>query len=119
MGSHPTMPVQPRLLDVPATPKLTERQQWAYDYIRTGIIGHTTSEVGCFLHTAKGKHAINQPCKWCESDGISVLRSVALKPLVIRRQTGLWEARNPADRPQRPSAQETGDLPDDLFGGAA
>jgi hypothetical protein len=111
---------QPRLVDVPAEPKLTERQALAWACIRC-IAGITAEELGAILHANKtpAAHDVDSRCRFCKDEGLSILRSVALKPLVIRRRaTGLWEPRNPADRVRGPSAQETGELPDDLFGGA-
>jgi len=109
------MSVQPRLVDVPAEPKLTERQQAAWDYVRSVPGGVTATAVGRNWYALTGRGHV--PSVWHVGEGQDVLRSVALKPLVIRRQTGLWEPRNPKDRVREPSAQETGDLPDDLFGG--
>jgi hypothetical protein len=102
-------------LDVPVEPKLTPRQQAAWDYVRSVPGGAIASQVGGYIHQL-GKHPWTPWCEWCEAEGLSVLRSKALFPLVIRRRTGLWEPRNPADRARQASAQ-TDELPDDLFGG--
>jgi hypothetical protein len=87
------------LVDVPATPVLTARQESAWTYLRSRAGGCTTVELGAYLHALKGKHPDREPCLYCGSEALSVLRSKALRPLVIhRRKLGVWEPRHAADR---------------------
>jgi len=90
--------IQRPLVEVAATPRLTPRQEWAWRIVCASAGGATAQEVGALLHSVKGKHWVTDPCEWCTSEGLSVLRSKALRPLVIRRRTGLWEPREKADR---------------------
>ena len=111
------------LFAVVAAPQLTERQRAAYDLVRSTVGGVTADEVGARLHALKGRHPDDVRCQWCAREGLSVLRSVAVAPLVVRRRvSGRYEPRNPPDKPQEPSAQ-LADLPgesfEDIFGGAA
>jgi hypothetical protein len=89
------------LVDVPVVPVLTARQESAWTYLKTRTGGCTAEELGQYLHARRGKHAADQLCDWngCHDEGMSVLKSVALKPLVIHRRTrGVWEPRAKADR---------------------
>jgi hypothetical protein len=100
------------LVDVPATPVLTGRQESAWTYLKTRAGGCTTVELGAYLHALKGRHPDGEPCLYCASEALSVLRSRALKPLVIHRRTrGVWEPRDRADRTDGRGAQ-TDELPD-------
>lgn len=97
--------VQPTLIDIPPVEKpreLTERQQLAYEYVRITPGGVTADEVGAWLHAHKPPeqrpHGVDQRCIYCTRDGRSVLTSVAVSPLVIRRRGGKYEPRNKADR---------------------
>lgn len=115
----------------PATGKpLRPRQQAAWDLVRSTPGGVTALECGVHIHAWQGHHALSSPCEWCEPDGLQVLRSKALKPLVIRRRSGYWQPRDkryqqvPAGtEAQRSSQIRDGQLPgdrfEDLFGGAA
>jgi hypothetical protein len=87
------------LVDVPAVPVLTARQESAWTYLKSRAGGCTTVELGAYLHALRGKHPDSQPCLYCGSEALSVLRSKALRPLVIHRRTrGVWEPRAKADR---------------------
>lgn len=84
-----------------AAKPLTHRQQLAFDYVRERD-GVTVDEVGAFLHAHRDKrpHGVDARCDFCARDGSSVLRSVALKPLVTyRRASGgrLYIARDKRD----------------------
>jgi hypothetical protein len=103
--------VQRPLVEVAATPKLTPRQALAFQLVKVAPNGTTAEWLGAELHARKGKHPVAEPCQWCESEGLSVLRSKALRPLVIRRRTGLWEPRDRADRTADRGSQLS-ELPD-------
>lgn len=83
--------------------ELTDRQQHAYDLVRTSPGGATADEVGAAWHAARGKHGPDERCKWCAEEGASVLRSKGLAPLIVRRRNGHWEPRNPEDTETRTS----------------
>lgn len=88
----------------PPEPKLTPRQQLAYQYLRDHD-GVTADEVGAWLHTHRDKkpHSVDERCDYCARDGLSVLRSKALTPLVTYRRDAcghLYLPRDPADRKQ-------------------
>lgn len=106
-------------VDVPVEPKLTPRQQAAWDLVRSTPGGVHAATVGANWHALTNRF---DPA-YQREDGLSVLRSKALRPLVIRRKaTGKWEPRNPNDRANRPSVQTSelaGDTWEDLFGGEA
>jgi hypothetical protein len=118
-GLPSTLPGQQPLVVVAATPKLTERQQAAWDALRLVPGGLTAAQVGAYVHAMQGKHdrpgnpvPVWNCCEWVEATGLSVLRSRALKPLVIhRRSRGVWEPRAAADRTVDRGAQ-TDRLPD-------
>lgn len=104
--------------------KLTDRQQRAWDLIRTTHGGVTADEIGAHVHG----HADDAPrCEWCATAGREVARSVALRPLVIyRRSTGKYEPRREEDRAPEPAPipgvqlrELAGDTWEDLFGDAA
>lgn len=109
----------------PAAPArtLTDRQQRAWDLIRTTPGGVTADEIGAHVHG----HTDDAPrCDWCTTAGREITRSAALKPLVIyRRSSGKYEPRREEDRaaePAPPTAQLrelAGDTWEDLFGDAA
>jgi hypothetical protein len=109
-GTGDGVTAQRPLVEVAATPVLTARQQAAWDLVRGTAGGCTAEEVGYHLHTLKGKHGVATTCTYCASEGLSVLRSKALRPLVIRRRTGLWEPREKADRTVDRGAQ-TNEIP--------
>jgi hypothetical protein len=91
--------VQRQLVEVAATPRLTPRQARVWALVCKAPGGLTATEVGQLLHCDKEKHHADFTCQWCEAEGLSVLRSKALRPLVIRRRaTGRWEPREKADR---------------------
>lgn len=69
--------------------KLSARQQLAYDYVQSHD-GVTADEVGAHLHAHRQPphHPDTSRCDWCRSEGLSVLRSKAVKPLVTYRVRG-------------------------------
>lgn len=101
---------------------LTPRQEAAWDLVRSTPGGVTAEQVGANQHERRGKHPADERCEWCASEGLGILRSVALRPLVIRRRRscrrlhnlafahhGQWEPRNPRDavRPSVPRREPT------------
>jgi len=102
------------LVTVAPTPLRGDRQRACWAYIQANG-GCTPDELGRHWHALKGKHGPETECAYCWEEGLSVLRSKALRPLVIRRRTGLWEPREKADRTVDRGAQLDG-LPDWLEG---
>ena len=105
------MTEQPTLIDVSAAPRpLTPRQQAAWDYVRDRQ-GVTAAEVGAHLYALRGSPAGHRS-KWDARDGLSVLRSKALKPLVTYKRTpdgNQYVARDARDRvrPAEPVREPT------------
>lgn len=93
---------------------LTPRQQAAYDYIASIPGGVAADEIGAHLHHLRGKHAAGGRCDYCRAEGLSVTRSKALKPLLVRRRHGLVELRNPPTPPE-PSGAQIHELPGDTW----
>lgn len=88
-------------MQVAAKP-LTARQQLAFDYVREHD-GVTADEVGAWLHAHRDKrpHGVDVRCDWCAKEGLSVLRSKAVAPLVTYRrgaQGRMYIARDESDR---------------------
>lgn len=73
---------------------LTPNQQLAWDSIRASANGLYADEVGALIHR---RHRNDERCEYCGRDGLAVLRSKGLAPLVIRRRSGLWQPRDPKD----------------------
>lgn len=92
------------LLAVP--PKLRPRQQQAHDYLAARSGGCDAEELGAYLHALKGRHADGVRCKFCRSEGSSVLRSKGLRPLVTYRNADggrVYRLRATVAAPARPS----------------
>ena len=70
----------------PEPPKLTPRQQAAFDYIRDHD-GVPADELGAHWHELRGKHPVGDRCRWCEGEGKSIVRTRALRELVTYRRT--------------------------------
>lgn len=118
------MTAQPSLFRPPPavpTHALTDRQRLAWDHIRSIPGGVTADEVGAWLHAHREPHmrphGLDERCEWCAQTGLDVIRSKALKGLVIKHHGGKIEARDPRYRASVPTSQ-LADLPVDLFGGA-
>jgi hypothetical protein len=95
------------------THHLKPRQALAYEWVCNSDGGTTATDLGAYLHWAKGKHAIADTCRFCNSEGSSVLRSKALRPLVVyRRKRQRWE---PRLRDPQPAPELAGDTFEDLF----
>lgn len=71
---------------IPDVPRLTARQQAAYDLIasRQGV---DAGQIGANWHHIRGKHRADARCDYCETDGRDVVRSQALRDLVTYRRT--------------------------------
>jgi hypothetical protein len=92
---------------------LTPDQTIAWDLLRTTVGGVTAAQIGIAVHTQSGAslHSADVQCNWCAARGLSLMRSKALKPLVIRRRaTGRWEPRDPKHRAADATAQG-GEIP--------
>jgi hypothetical protein len=71
------------LVDVPAVPKLTPRQQRGYDAIQAaGWDGLTSDEVGARVH----EHQDDDRCIYCGTAGAEVGRSLRAKKLAQQRR---------------------------------
>lgn len=110
----------------PVTPlrALTEKQQRGYDLAKTTPGGITADELGAIEHERRGRHHRDQRCDYCTPEGKSVLESVALKPLLIRRrESGRYSARDGTGTPVLPQMTQLDVLPghtfEDIFGDAA
>jgi hypothetical protein len=118
--------VSDALFTLPPDPAaLTARQRTAYEYLAAHN-GVPVDELGAALHAARGKHGPADRCSWCGPEGLSVVRSKALRDLITYR-------RDPAGRlyllrgGNRPAASNASDQIDELagttwedaFGGAA
>jgi hypothetical protein len=74
---------------------LTEKQQRGYDLVRSTPGGITADELGAQFHADRGKHHPDSRCQWCVEEGMGVLDSKAVGPLVIRRRgSGRYEPRD-------------------------
>jgi hypothetical protein len=72
-----------QLFDVPAVPRLTERQARANEAIKqAGYDGLHTDEVGAVVHG----HADGATCQWCGSAGAELGRALRAKGLVQQRR---------------------------------
>lgn len=76
------------LFPVDDAPQLTPRQQLAFDYLQAND-GVSADEVGAWLHAHRDRrpHPVGERCDWCAKDGLSVLRSKGLAPLVTFRRS--------------------------------
>lgn len=109
------MTEQPTLFTPPAaTGKLTDRQLAAYEFVRDHPDGVSVDELGAFLHHRRGRHGPDMRCRWCSSEGQSVLLSLRSEKrgrLVKRRRAdGMWtlsgrEASRPVSAPD-PAEEE-------------
>ena len=74
-----------RLFDLPDQPKLTERQQRAYNLIEAaGWDGLRTDELGAALHHPK--HGLNERCAFCVSAATEVGAALRRKGVVRQRR---------------------------------
>ena len=71
------------LVDVPAVPKLTERQQRALDLLeQAGYDGLTSDDLGAKMH----QHGDDDRCQFCGSTGNELGRALRSKGLVQQRR---------------------------------
>lgn len=108
----------------PAGKPLPVKQQRAFDLVRTTPGGITADELGAVFHADRGKHHPESRCEFCSKEGTSVLESVAVRPLVVRRKaSGRWEARDGSTPPVVQASSQLSELPgetwEEMFGGAA
>lgn len=105
----------------PAAPKLTDRQELVLDAVnRAGPVdGLHADEAGALLCAHRGKHKVEDRCRWCGANGKDVLNALKTKGLVRYRrarssrvgfagQPGAWFA--VADATEDP-AKDTALLP--------
>lgn len=77
------MSEQLALVDVPAVPHLTDRQQRALKLIEeAGYGGLTSDELGAHFH----RHAADERCVWCGSTGAELGRALRLNDLAQQRR---------------------------------
>lgn len=77
-------PEQLALVDVPAVPKLTDRQQRALDLIKAaGYDGLTSDELGARIHD---RHSDDQRCAFCGSTGLELGRALRNKGYAQQRR---------------------------------
>lgn len=103
---------------------LTAKQARAYQLVKSTPGGITADELGAIEHELRGKHHRDTRCIHCTHEGVGVLESKAVGPLVIRRRaSGRYEPRDgsgTAAVPERyQSSTQLTELPDDFFGEAA
>lgn len=80
---------QLRLVDLPApaVPKLTARQQAAYDAIvDAGYEGLHTDELGAIVHAFTGKHSDEDRCAWCGKAGLEVGNALRSRHELVRQR---------------------------------
>lgn len=87
---------QRTLIDVPVTPKLTERQSFALAFLRgTGTTGLKPGTLGRLIHIRAGRHGDDRPCDWCASTGLELLRALRAKGVARQRLVEgrmVWQA---------------------------
>lgn len=116
------MTVQLALLGGPRTISrdgrpLTRRQELVLDLLREHPDGRDAAEIGAWLHAhrARRPHGVDDRCLYCASDAVGVLRSAGLRPLLIRRRTGMWQLREPDATAAGPDDAQLDSLPGDRF----
>lgn len=85
--------VQLRLVELPEQPRLTDRQQNAYDAIAAAARdGLHHDELGALDHQRRGKHDAGAICRWCGRDGKALGHELRAKGLVTlrRRSPAAW-----------------------------
>ena len=89
------------LLDIPAVPKLTDRQATAYRLIQSAPSGLTSSALGAAIHGERGcDYCTDTPCQYAKATGVELGNTLRKKGLVRkRRDGGLWQALTPAPDP--------------------
>lgn len=97
---------------------LTRRQELVLAFLREHRDGRDAAEIGAWLHAhrARRPHGVDDRCLYCASDAAGVLRSAALRPLLIRRRSsGIWQLREPAATAAGPDDAQLDSLPGDRF----
>jgi hypothetical protein len=106
-GTHTTLQLP---LDVPATPKLKDRQQMALAILRdAGAAGLQPVQLGALMHDSwSGRHPASAPCDFCASTGNELLRALRRKGVARQRRVDgrtFWQATGLPAEPM-------GDLPE-------
>lgn len=108
------------LVDVPAVPKLTERQQRALEHITVaGWAGLSSDELGAKMHD---RHSDDDRCAFCGSTGNELGRALRTKGLAVqRRRRGpggdgymVWTIPGRLEEPQ-PVSAASGSIPYNEF----
>lgn len=108
---------QLQLVDVPATPRLTERQQRALKLLEeAGYDGLASDELGAHFH----RHTADERCEWCGSTGFELgqaLRREGKAQQRRRRAPGgdvfmVWTVAGKLEEPAAPSAVAYGEFPE-------
>lgn len=102
------MTEQLALVEIPAEPKLTGRQEMALAALEHAAHdGLATDEVGALLHASRSIHGTDTRCVYCAQTGREVLEALKAKGLARYRRAnhakslhGAWLVANlPADPP--------------------
>lgn len=111
------MTEQLALIDVPAAPALTDRQQHALDAITAaGADGIHSDELGALLCERNGKHSAGDRCQWCTKNGLGVLNRLRELGLVrYRSKLKAWTATGTPDPPSEPRPAKPGTVPYNQF----
>jgi len=99
------------LVDVPAVPNMTARQQAVYDAIeRAGYDGLFTEELGALEHARLGRHAPDETCRFCGQSGGAIAKELRAKGLTTqRRKPTRWTvAGKLAGAPAKTKASDVG-----------
>lgn len=108
------------LVEAPAEPKLTARQQAVLEIVRAaGIDGVDAADAGALAHTMKERpHGLDQRCEFCGKDGQRILGRLREFGLVTYRRKsatlpGAWiSAEFKGARPERVISVPYGEFPD-------
>lgn len=97
------------LIEMPALPRLTGRQELALaalEHARDD--GLTADEVGAILHASRSVHGTDERCVWCGSSGREVLLALKAKGLVrYRGRLKVWQACAAAQETREPARPVT------------
>jgi len=69
--------------------------------------GCSADEIGAAIHAARGKHAIDEICRWCGPDSRDVVRALEKKQLIRRTSNGQFVLRIE----QKSDSKFGGDIP--------
>lgn len=94
---------------------LTTRQQRIYTLICSKPGGLTAVELGQIMHAGHGRHTVTDQCEFCGRDGMRSIKERGIRQRVVRRQGGVYEAVDPADRADAKPSLQLVELPGDSF----